>query len=92
MHLLCRHWMQALPRLRPHCRWTHPHCHPSLWTKQQPVSLMIPLQPQSREGAAPTRGELNKQQEVATQLASPLRCDVQTSTAVLPCEHLSASD
>ena len=68
MHPLRQIWTQALPRLHPRCRRTHPHCHPALWSTQQPVSLMIPLPPQSREGAAPTPGKLNKQQEVSTLL------------------------
>ena len=77
MHPLCQNWTQALPRLHRRCRRTCPHCHPALWTKQQPVSHMILLQPQSREGVAPTPGELNKQQEVGILQASPQCCGVQ---------------
>ena len=76
MHPLCQDWTQALPRLHPHCRRTCPHCHPALRSNQQPVSHMIPSQPQSQEGVALTPGELNKQQEVGTLLASPHRCGV----------------
>ena len=90
MHLLRQSWTQALLRLHPRCRRTYPRCHPAHWSRQQPVRHMIPLQPQSRKGAALTLGELNRQQEVGTLRVLPFRGNIQTSTGVWHCKQLSA--